>query len=64
MAASANTSTRPASAIEHAVEQTIHADYRTEDIREAGKDAVGTQEMGQKIIEALVHTTQTTQATS
>jgi 3-isopropylmalate dehydrogenase len=42
-----------ASAIERAVERVIEAGYRTEDLREAGKPVVGTQEMGKLIVEAL-----------
>ncbi len=42
-----------AEAIEIAVEQTIAAGYRTEDLREEGKDTVGTREMGQQVIAAL-----------
>ncbi|MDQ2714429.1 MAG: 3-isopropylmalate dehydrogenase [Chloroflexota bacterium] len=42
-----------ASAIEAAVERVIAGGYRTEDLREADKKLVGTQEMGQLIVEAL-----------
>jgi len=42
-----------AEAIETAVEQTINAGYRTEDLREEGKEVLGTQEMGQQIVQAL-----------
>lgn len=44
-----------ATAIEAAVEQTINAGYRTEDVREAGKTVVNTQAMGIHIVEALTH---------
>ena len=40
-------------AIEHAVEQTINAGYRTEDLREEGKLVVGTEEMGTQVVAAL-----------
>lgn len=46
---------READAIEAAVAQTIAEGYRTEDIREAGKKTVGTEEMGQRIVENLAH---------
>lgn len=46
---------REARAIEQAVEQTISAGYRTADLQESGKKLVGTQEMGQHILEALSH---------
>ncbi|MDQ2903854.1 MAG: 3-isopropylmalate dehydrogenase [Chloroflexota bacterium] len=42
-----------ASAIEAAVERVIAGGYRTEDLREAEKKVVGTQEMGRLIVEAL-----------
>ncbi|MEO6890332.1 MAG: 3-isopropylmalate dehydrogenase [Ktedonobacteraceae bacterium] len=42
-----------ASAIEAAVERVITGGYRTEDLREAEKKVVGTQEMGRLIVEAL-----------
>jgi 3-isopropylmalate dehydrogenase len=45
--------TREADAIESAVEQTIDAGYRTEDLREAGKEVVGTKEVGRRITEIL-----------
>jgi 3-isopropylmalate dehydrogenase len=44
---------REAQAIEAAIEQTINAGYRTEDLREEGKETVGTQVMGSRIAEAL-----------
>ena len=44
---------READAIEFAVEQVIEAGYRTEDLKEAGKELVGTQEMGRLIVDAL-----------
>lgn len=44
---------READAVEFAVEQSINAGYRTEDIYEAGKEILGTREMGQKIVAAL-----------
>ena len=46
-----------ADAIESAVERIINAGYRTEDLREAGKDVVGTQEMGRLIADAVASTT-------
>lgn len=42
-----------ADAVERAVEQVIDAGYRTEDLREAGKEVVGTKAMGRLIVEAL-----------
>lgn len=42
-----------AGAIEAAVEQVIEAGNRTEDLKEAGKPVVGTQEMGRLIVDAL-----------
>ncbi len=42
-----------ADAIEAAVERIVEAGYRTEDLREAGKDVVGTKEMGRLIAEAI-----------
>lgn len=47
--------TQEAEVIEAAVEECINAGYRTEDLREEGKQVVGTQEMGQLIIQALTH---------
>ena len=44
---------READAIETAVEQVIDAGYRTEDLKEAGKTLVGTQEMGRLIVDAI-----------
>lgn len=44
---------READVIESAVEQVIEAGYRTEDLKEAGKELVGTQVMGGLIVEAL-----------
>lgn len=44
-----------AAAIEAAVEQSINAGYRTEDVREAGKTIVNTQTMGTHIVDALTH---------
>jgi 3-isopropylmalate dehydrogenase len=46
-----------ADAIESAVERIINAGYRTEDLREAGKEVVGTKEMGRLIADALASTT-------
>ncbi len=46
---------READAVKSAVEQSINAGYRTEDIHEAGKEILGTKEMGQKIVAALTH---------
>jgi 3-isopropylmalate dehydrogenase len=42
-----------AGVIEAAVEQVIKAGYRTEDLKEAGKPVVGTQEMSRLIVDAL-----------
>jgi 3-isopropylmalate dehydrogenase len=44
-----------ADVVEAAVEKVINAGYRTEDLREEGKEVVGTREMGQLIIEALLN---------
>lgn len=46
--------TQAADAIEAAVERVIHAGYRTEDLREEGKEIVGTKEMGRLIAENVV----------
>ncbi len=43
-----------AAAVERAVEQVIETGYRTEDIREEGKEIVGTKEMGRLIAEAII----------
>ncbi len=45
---------REAAAIEAAVEHIINAGYRTEDVREANKEVVGTKAMGQLITQALL----------
>jgi 3-isopropylmalate dehydrogenase len=42
-----------AEAVERAVEHVVNAGYRTEDLREAGKEVVGTQEMGHLIAQAI-----------
>ncbi len=42
-----------ATAIEQAVERVIEAGYRTEDLREPGKNVVGAKEMGKLIVDAL-----------
>jgi 3-isopropylmalate dehydrogenase len=42
-----------AEAVESAVERVVEAGYRTEDLREAGKEIVGTQEMGKLITQAI-----------
>jgi 3-isopropylmalate dehydrogenase len=44
---------READAVERVVEVVIDAGYRTEDLREAGKEVVGTREMGRLIVEAI-----------
>jgi 3-isopropylmalate dehydrogenase len=44
---------REAQAIEAAVERVIDAGYRTEDLRETGKETVGTKEMGRLIAESI-----------
>src|SRR6266404_1857687 len=44
---------REAQVIEAAVERVIEAGYRTEDLREAGKEVVGTQEMGKLIADTV-----------
>jgi len=43
-----------ADTIEEAVKGIVEAGYRTEDLREAGKEIVGTREMGRLIAEAVV----------
>ena len=43
-----------ADAVEAAVEHVVNAGYRTEDLREAGKEIVGTQEIGRLIVEAIL----------
>ena len=43
---------REAEEVETAVEVTIHEGYRTEDVREVGKEVVGTTDMGNRV---LVH---------
>lgn len=43
-----------AATIEAAVEQCIQAGYRTEDLREEGKEILGTKEIGQRIAERVV----------
>ncbi|HCI81315.1 MAG TPA: 3-isopropylmalate dehydrogenase, partial [Ktedonobacter sp.] len=45
--------TQEAEVIEQAVDSTIRAGYRTEDIREQGRGVVGTEEMGRHVIDAL-----------
>jgi 3-isopropylmalate dehydrogenase len=42
-----------ADAVERAVEDVIDAGYRTEDLREEGKEVTGTREMGRLIVEAI-----------
>src|SRR5579864_6743059 len=42
-----------ADAVERAVEDVIDAGYRTEDLREVGKEVTGTREMGRLIVEAI-----------
>lgn len=42
-----------AAAVEAAVERVIDAGYRTEDLREAGKEIVSTEQMGRLIAEAI-----------
>jgi 3-isopropylmalate dehydrogenase len=44
-----------AAAIEAAVEQCINVGYRTEDLREEGKEVLGTQAMGERIVQAISH---------
>lgn len=44
---------READAVEAAVEQSINAGYRTEDLSEKGKEVIGTKEMGGRIAEAI-----------
>ena len=46
--------TREAEEIETAVEQTINEGYRTEDVREAGKEVVGTKEMGNRVLTHII----------
>lgn len=45
--------TREADAVEAAVEHVVNEGYRTEDLREAGKKTVSTEEMGRLIAEAV-----------
>jgi 3-isopropylmalate dehydrogenase len=42
-----------AQVIEASVERVIEAGYRTQDLREPGKEMVGTEEMGGLIAEAI-----------
>lgn len=42
--------TREAEEIDAAVEGTINEGYRTEDVREAGKEVVGTTDMGNRVL--------------
>jgi 3-isopropylmalate dehydrogenase len=42
-----------ANVVEDAVERVVNAGYRTGDLREAGKEIVGTQEMGRLIVDAI-----------
>src|SRR5256714_12966076 len=42
-----------ANTVEAAVEHVVNAGYRTEDLREASKKIVGTQEMGRLIVDAI-----------
>ena len=42
-----------ANTVEAAVERVVNAGYRTEDLREPGKKTVGTQEMGNLIVDAI-----------
>jgi len=42
-----------AEAVEAAVGRIVEAGYRTEDLREAGKEVVGTEEMGRLVAEAI-----------
>jgi 3-isopropylmalate dehydrogenase len=44
---------READAVQEAVEQCINAGYRTEDLRGAGAQVIGTKEMGGRIAEAV-----------
>jgi 3-isopropylmalate dehydrogenase len=44
-----------AATIEAAVEHCISAGYRTEDLREEGKEVLGTREMGEQILQAIGH---------
>jgi 3-isopropylmalate dehydrogenase len=46
-----------ADAIEAAVGQCINAGYRTEDLREEGKEVLGTKEMGRRIASAVARIT-------
>lgn len=45
--------TREAETIERAVEETIEAGYRTEDLREEGKEVLGTRAMGKRITDIV-----------
>jgi 3-isopropylmalate dehydrogenase len=42
-----------AEAVEAAVSRIVEAGYRTEDLREAGKEVVSTEEMGRLVAEAI-----------
>ncbi len=46
-----------ADTIEAAVEECINAGYRTEDLREEGKEVLGTKEMGRRITDAVTRIT-------
>lgn len=46
--------TREAEEVEKAVEETINEGYRTEDVREVGKEVVGTSAMGNRVLEHIV----------
>ncbi|GAC1390109.1 MAG: 3-isopropylmalate dehydrogenase [Ktedonobacteraceae bacterium] len=45
---------REAEEVETAVEQTINAGYRTEDVREVGKEVIGTKEMGNRVLSHII----------
>lgn len=45
---------REAEEVETAVEVTIHEGYRTEDVREVGKEVVGTTDMGNRVLVYII----------
>ncbi|GAC1640681.1 MAG: 3-isopropylmalate dehydrogenase [Ktedonobacteraceae bacterium] len=46
--------THEAEEVEAAVERTINEGYRTEDVREAGKEVVGTTDMGNRVLAHII----------
>ncbi|MFC7220909.1 3-isopropylmalate dehydrogenase [Streptomyces polyrhachis] len=45
---------KEAGAVEEAVEEVVRAGYRTVDVHESGATVVGTQEMGRRVVDALL----------